>query len=51
MLRINLQEVLKGSAGRRIMESYLVKAKKLKPLWERLGFGSQKKHVAKSEEI
>lgn len=24
------------------MESYLIKAKKLKPLWERLGFGSQK---------
>ena len=24
------------------MESYLVKAKNLKPLWQRLGFGSQK---------
>lgn len=23
-------------------ESYLVKAKNLKPLWQRLGFGSQK---------
>lgn len=24
------------------MESYLIKAKNLKPIWQRLGFGSEK---------
>ena len=32
-------------------ETYLIRVKKLKPIWERLGFSSEKKHVAKSEKI